>query len=107
MREKLTVCYPTSRQLFAIKEPENRLKDFVATFLPTAFGSKTWFPNERRFERQLLRFGCYLSFFLTILRRIQSSIFESSVRRRQNCIDNVFNCVNFAKKDFDDILSTG
>ena len=44
--------------------------------------------------------------FLTILRRIQYDIFESSVRRRQNCIDNVFICFNFAK-DFGGILSTG
>ena len=36
--------------------------------------------------------------FLTILRRIQSSIFELSVRRRQNCIDDVFISVIFAKK---------
>ena len=34
----------------------------------------------------------------TILRRIQSGIFESSVKRRQNCIDNEFICVNFEKK---------
>ena len=33
--------------------------------------------------------------FLTILRRIQAGIFESSVRRRQNRIDNLFICVNF------------
>ena len=46
-------------------------------------------------------------FFLTILRRIQADIFESSVRRRQNRIDNVFICVNFANKDFGRILSTG
>ena len=38
--------------------------------------------------------------FLTILRRIQSTIFESSVRRRQNCIDNLIICVNFAKNRF-------
>ena len=33
--------------------------------------------------------------FLTILRRIQAGIFESSVRRRQNRIGNLFICVNF------------
>ena len=36
--------------------------------------------------------------FLSILRQIQSGIFESSVRRCQHCIDNVFICVSFAKK---------
>ena len=35
---------------------------------------------------------------LTILRRIQYDIFESNIRRRQNCIDNAFICVNFVKK---------
>ena len=44
---------------------------------------------------------------LSILRRIQSGIFESSLWRRQNCIDNVFICVNFAEKDFGRVLSTG
>ena len=31
----------------------------------------------------------------------------SSVRRRQNCIDNVFIWANFVKKDFGGVLSTG
>ena len=33
-----------------------------------------------------------------VLRQIQSGFFESSVRRLQNGIDNVFICVNFEKK---------
>ena len=41
-REKL--CYPTSRQFFAIKGPENHLKGFVATFLSTNVGAKTGLP---------------------------------------------------------------
>ena len=52
-------------------------------------------------------FWLLLVLFLTILRRIQCGIFESSVRRRQNCIDSVFICVNFEKKGFDGVLSTG
>ena len=40
------MCYPTSRQLLAIKGAQNRLKDFVATFLPANFGSKSRLPEN-------------------------------------------------------------
>ena len=36
--EKL--CYPTSPQLFAIKRPENHIKDFVATFCQQTLAPK-------------------------------------------------------------------
>ena len=81
------------------KGPENNL---MAIFLSTNMGCR-----RVEFERKLLCFGFFFVFFLTILRRIQADIFESSVRRRQNRIDNVFICVNFANKDFGRILSTG
>ena len=52
----------------------------MATFLSTNFDAKTGLPAS------------------TIFRRIQYDIFESSVRRSQNCFDNVFICVTSAKK---------
>ena len=81
------------------KGPENHVMQF---FFSTNMSSP-----RAEFERKLLCFGCYLCFFLTILRRIKADIFESSVRRRQNRIDNAFICVNLASIDFGRILSTG
>ena len=59
-----------------IKGPENHLKHFVATFLSTNFGAKIGLPASGDAAVVL-----WLLFVLslTILRRIQSSIFESSL----------------------------
>ena len=98
---------PTSRQLFVIKKPENHLKDVVATFCQQTLAPIAKLGCRRaaiRTSAVVLRLLFVL--FLTILRRIQSDIFESSVRRCQNCFETVFIFVNFAKKDFDGVFST-
>ena len=82
-----------------LKGPENHLKDFVATFLSTNFGAKLGCKRAVFLTSAGVLWLLFV-LFLTILRRIQSTIFESSVRRRQNCLDNLFICVNFAKKRF-------
>ena len=59
------------------------------------------------YESQQLELFKYIRRFPDFNRRNQYDIFKSSVRKRHNCIDNVFICVNFAKKDFGGVLSTG
>ena len=67
------MCYPTSGQLLAVKRSENHVKEFVANFLSTNFGTQTGLlaRGDSNVSCCVLTVICD---FLTILRRIPSSI---------------------------------